>query len=294
VWTLALLACLVGSVRMVWKMHGAPKNFLRVFGYSFGPALACIQAGQMSLFILLGLVLFLRFHQSRPFVAGASLWLCALKPHLFLPFGVVLLAWVVATRCYRILLGAGSAFGLSAVIAFVLDPVAWRQYGEMMRTMRVDRLPIPCLSNAFRRAIDPPALWLQYLPAAIACVWALVYFRRHRNDWNWVAHGSPLMLVSVLAAPYSWFIDQAILIPAVLHGVFVTRSRGLLAVLALATAVIEIGPLRGMPVLQSPFYFWTAPAWLAWYLLALRSAGSAEKPAPPRMADRDTPVPQRA
>jgi hypothetical protein len=288
-WTLLLLACLVASVRMVWRMHGSPRGDLQILGYTFGPALACMAAGQMSLFVLLGLVLFLRLHQSRPFLAGASLWLCALKPHLFLPFGVVLLAWMVASKCYKVLFGAAGAFAVSTAIAFVLDPLAWTQYSQMMRAMRVDKLPIPCLSNLFRRSISPDTMWLQYLPVAIGCIWAILYFRRHRESWDWMAHGSPLMLVSVLVAPYSWFIDQAILIPALLHGVLLTRSRGLLAALALASAVIEIGPLRGLPVLQSLFYLWTAPAWLAWYLAATRGVPSPSAGQPPQRA-RATPA----
>jgi hypothetical protein len=127
-------------------------------------------------------------------------------------------------------------------------------------------------------------MWLQYLPVAIGCMWAILYFRRHRERWDWMAHGSPLMLVSVLVAPYSWFIDQAILVPALLHGVLLTRSRSLLAALALASAVIEIGPLRGLPVLQSPFYLWTAPAWLAWYLAATRGVRSQTAGQPPQRA----------
>jgi hypothetical protein len=293
-WTLLLLACLVASVRMVWRMHGSPRGHLQILGYTFGPALACMAAGQMSLFVLLGLVLFLRFRQSRPFLAGASLWLCALKPHLFLPFGVVLLAWMVASKCYKVLFGAAGAFAVSSAIAFVLDPLAWTQYGRMMRSARLDKLPIPCLSNLFRRSISPDTMWLQYLPVAIGCIWAILYFRRHRESWDWMAHGSPLMLVSVLVAPYSWFIDQAILIPALLHGVLLTRSRGLLAALALASAVIEIGPLRGLPVLHSPFYLWTAPAWLAWYLCAVRSARQAEERVRPRIVDGVTTVTEQA
>jgi hypothetical protein len=82
---------------------------LNYLGYSFAPALVCLIVGQTSLFALLGLVLFLRLHRTRPFLAGVSLWLCALKPHLFLAFGVVLLAWIIVSRCYRILLGAASA-----------------------------------------------------------------------------------------------------------------------------------------------------------------------------------------
>ena len=267
-WDSLLLGCLVVSVRMIWRMHGSPRNPGILLGYSFGPALACLTVGQVGLFLLLGMVLFLRYYQSRPLMAGASLWLCALKPHLFLPFGVVLLVWILVSKAYKILLGSVGAMAFSAGIAWVLDPRAWTQYGQMMRAARIDRLPIPCLSNLLRRSVAPDALWLQYVPAALGCIWALDYFRRHRHEWNWSECSSTLLLVSVLVAPYTWFTDQAVLLPAVLHAVFVTRSRGLLAALALASAVIEIGPLRGLPVLQSPFYLWTAPAWLAWYWLA--------------------------
>ena len=50
--------------------------------------------------MLLGLVLFLRLHRSSPFLAGVSLWLCLLKPHLFVPFGIVLIVWAIVTRSY--------------------------------------------------------------------------------------------------------------------------------------------------------------------------------------------------
>jgi hypothetical protein len=270
-WLVLLLACLVASVQMVWVMHGSPKNELYFLGYSFAPALVCLIAGQVSLFVLFGLVLFLRLHQSRPFLAGISLWLCMLKPHLFLPFGVALLAWVVITRKYKILVGVAAALGFSIVVALILDPLVWVHYGQMMSAARVDRVPIPCVSIMLRRILSPNTIWLQYLPAVFGCIWALAYFRRHRDEWDWIEHGSPLMLISVLVAPYTWFMDQAILIPALLHAVYLSRSRNLIAVLALASAAIEVGIIRGVPPLHSPFYIWTAPAWLIWYLYATRT-----------------------
>ena len=112
-WSLALLACLWDSVHLVWQMHGRPRKLLNFLGLSFAPALMCLIVGQTSLFALLGLVLFLRLHGTRPFLAGMSLWLCALKPHLFLPFGVVLLAWVIVKQGYKVLLGAAAAMALS-------------------------------------------------------------------------------------------------------------------------------------------------------------------------------------
>jgi hypothetical protein len=272
-WSLLLLACLVVSVRMVWIMHGRPKNQLYWLGYAFAPALACLLAGQVSLFVLLGLVLFLRLHRSHPFLAGASLWLCLLKPHLFLPFGIVLIAWVIITRSYKLFAGTIIALGLSTAIAFILDPLVWVHYGQMMSTMSTARMQqelIPCVSIMLRWIISPKAMWLQYLPSALGCIWALAYFRKHYHHWDWMEHGSLLMLVSVLSAPYTWLMDQAVLIPALLHAAYLTRSRNLIAILALVSAVIEIGVLRRLPLLHSAFYLWTAPAWLAWYLYATR------------------------
>lgn len=269
-WLLFLLASLVTSVRMVWIMHGRPKNQLHFLGYSFAPALSCLLSGQMAIFLLLGLVLFLRLHRSRPFLAGASLWLCMLKPHLFLPFGVALLAWVIITRSYKLLLGSVVAFGLSSAIAFMLDPLGWVNYRQMMIAVRIDRIAIPCWSVVLRHVVSPHTLWLQCLPAILGCAWALAYFRKHRDDWDWMEHGSLLMLVSVLVAPYTWFMDQVILIPALLHAAYFTRARSVVAALALASAIIEIAIFRGVPLLHSAFYLWTAPAWLAWYLCATR------------------------
>jgi uncharacterized membrane protein (UPF0127 family) len=269
-WSLLLLASLVASVRMVRIMHGCPENQLHWLGYSFAPAIVCLLAGQVSIFVLLGLVLFLRLHRSRPFLAGVSLWLCLLKPHLFLPFGIVLIVWAIVTRSFKLLAGTAVALGISTAIVLILDPLVWVHYWRMMGTLRIDRLPIPCLGIMLRRYVSPGTTWLQYLPAALGCVWALAYFRRHRDDWDWMEQGSLLMLVSVLVAPYTWLMDQAILIPALLHAAYLTRSRSLVAILALASAVIEITALRGMLLLRSEFYLWTAPAWLAFYLYATK------------------------
>ena len=132
-----------------------------------------------------------------------------------------------------------------------------------------------------RLAIAPGAGWLQGLPAAAGCVWALAYFRRHR-DWDWLEHGSLLMLVSVAVAPYSWFMDQAVLLPALLGALYRNRSRTLVALFALLSAGVEIANLRGVPLGNAALYPWTAPVWLGWYLLANRKAGPGEKADPLR------------
>jgi hypothetical protein len=265
-WSLLLLACLLISVQIIRNLHGAPPSHIHWLGLAFTPALICITMGQTSLFALLGLVLFLRFHRAHPFSAGAALWLCALKPHLFLPFAAALAVWIVVSRSYRLFAGAATAIAISSAISLLIDPGAWPAYIQMMRSPAVEDEFIPCLAVAVRQWFAPHAAWIQYLPAALCCIWALLYFWRRRASWDWVTNSSPLMLVSLVAAPYCWFYDQGLAIPALLAGAYSTRSRPLLAVLALAilAADIEICCVRVL----SPLWLWTAPAWIAWYLFA--------------------------
>ena len=267
-WSLLLLACLLLSVRIVRQLYGSPSNHLHWLALAFTPALMCLIMGQTALLALLGLVLFLRWHGSRPFLAGAALWLCALKPHLFLPFAAALAAWILFSRAWKLAAGAAAALALSSAVASLIDPHAWSDYTRLMHSPAVENEFIPCLASAIRQWIDPRATWLQYLPAALCCLWALAYFWRHRAAWDWKTHGSLLMLVSLVAAPYCWFYDQCLAIPAMLQGAYATRSRNLLSVLALAIFVMDI-EICAVHVI-SPFYLWTAPAWLAWYLCARR------------------------
>jgi hypothetical protein len=270
IWSLLMLACLVGSVYLLWIMFGRPRNRRYLLGLSFGPGLLCLLYGQTSLFALLGLVLFLRLHRTRPFLAGISLWLCALKPHLFLPFGVVLLAWVLVSKSYKLLAGSVVAMAASCAITYAIDPLAWTQYFQMARTSGLERDFVPCLSYLLRVWLSSNSMWLQYLPVALGCAWALGYYWRRRQDWDWMKNGSPLMLVSILTAPYALIYDQGLVMPALLRGAFLTRSRNLLIALAFLSALVEIALYRSLSHPPELFLwtYWTAPAWLIWYIVA--------------------------
>jgi hypothetical protein len=245
-WTLMLLVSFALSVQILRTILGSAAGSLHRIAYAFAPALSCLLAGQVGLFLLLGWVLFLRWHDSRPILAGAALWFCLLKPHLFLPLAVVLLIWIALNRSYRVLAGVILALAISSGAASLMDRSVWTQYRQMMATARVDRTPLPCLGVALRQAIYPHSFAIQCLPAAVGCIWAIVYFWRRRAAWDWLPHGALLMIVSVLVAPYSWFMDQAVLIPAILAGACASRSRTWIAILALLSAAIEVQAIRGV------------------------------------------------
>jgi hypothetical protein len=135
----------------------------------------------------------------------------------------------------------------------------------MMRAPEIDNQFIPCLSDALRLWLRPQAVWLQYLPALICCAWTLHYFWRRRETWDWTEDGSALMLVSLLFAPYCWLYDQGLALPALLHRAYRSRSGTLVVLIALAALLIDIEVCRFK--ITSAAYLWTAPAWLACYLL---------------------------
>jgi hypothetical protein len=271
VWGLLLAGCLALALLTIKKMlHGERDRKLLWLAWCFAPALCCVEVGQTGVFPLLGLAIFLRWNESRPWLAGAALSLCAIKPHFFGPFMVVLLVWIVVRRCWAVLGGAVVAFAAESALAMAFDRAVWSQYVAGMRTQSFEQMPAPTMAVALRLALNRGAMSLEFVPAAVACAWGLWYFARHRSDWDWRRHGSLLILVSLVTAPYSWFTDQVIVIPPILFAL--SRSGGvrkgsmtlLLAVMSAAAIEMILSP----SLYYKPF-LWQGWAWLAWYLFAV-------------------------
>ena len=273
-WTIFHFACLSLSLWLLWRLHGRPDTLLHLCGYLFAPAVICLGAGQISIYFLLGVTLFLTFHQSRPFLAGVALFPCILKPHLFLLFAIVLLLWIVSRRAYWIAAGFTAALIAGGAIALLFDPQIWSHYARMMRTEGMLNEYIATLSVTLRFLIDRRAAWLQFIPTFVASSWAIWYFWSRRARWNWMDHGLLVLLVSVMCAPYGWFFDESVLLPAILTGVWRAKlsSRPLWPI-ALIGAVALIEVFQSVNVM-SPCYLWTTPAWLGWYLFATRDSST--------------------
>jgi predicted neutral ceramidase superfamily lipid hydrolase len=193
-----------------------------------------------------------------------------LKPHIFLPFGVVLIAWMIFSKSKRLAIGAAAGMATSCSITYLMNPLEWTQYSQMVRSSGSAWEYIPCLSFLLRNWLTPHSIWLQFLPAALGCGWALAYFWRRRQAWDWLTHGSLLILVSMLVAPYTCIYDQGLVIPALLQAAFLTRSRNLLIALAFLSALVEIAlyHFSSQAFALTQWTYWTAPAWLIWYLVA--------------------------
>jgi len=269
-WSLTLIVMLIASVHMIRVMAGGSTDRLHLLGYLFPPVLACLLAGQMGIVLLFSVALMLYLIDSKPYFAGLALVFCTVKPQLFLPFAVVLGLWALRRR--RFLLGLVSAVAFSLVMGAILDPSGWSHYGAMMRGAGIADEFIPTLSLAFRLLIHRNAIWLQFVPCVLACLWAGWWYLRKRS-WDWRTDGMLVLCISVAAAPYEWLTDEAVLMPAILFGLYRSNNRALTIYAAIAGAALLL-VLFGAPM-TSGYYMWTCPAWLAWYWYVLSSSEPA-------------------
>ena len=276
-WMMVQLACLLVAVGVIWLLAGKPDSRLHLLGCLFAPALACLMAGQLGIFLALGLALFLYWHEDRPILAGAALLPMTLKPHLFLPAALVLLLWVAWRRKPQLLIGLVAAMAASNALVLAFDPHAWTQFLSVLHSSLMRGRFAPTLSAYLRWDIAPAAVWLEYLPTVLACVWAIFYFWTRRHRWNWMDQGQIVLLVAVMCAPYAWLTDEAVLLPAVLLGVYRVRDNGrsLLPILLFAAAALV--ELFANVRITAWYYTWTTPAWLAWYLYATSGSTASRK-----------------
>jgi Glycosyltransferase family 87 len=278
-WALLLAGCLLISIQSLAKVSTSTENKLYLIAYCFAPALACIATGQTGIFSLLGLSLFLRLHRQWPMLAGTALSLCAIKPHLILPFGCALIAWVIVGRTYRLLTGFFVAVAAQCAVAFIFDHSVMRDYGMMAANDGIQTEFIPTLSGLLRFSLDRHAFLIQFVPAGIACGWAIWYFYKDHRNWDWIERGPLLILVSLVVSPYAWFTDQAIALAAILPliGKYPRSTEALLIPMSLASLAMVF-----MPSLHSQVHAWMSFMWIGWYFfLKLNIRSSSPKPGEP-------------
>jgi hypothetical protein len=263
-WTIAAAGCIVAFIRL---LKVPPED--RALVFLFAPSIAVFRIGQTSPFLLLGFSLFLYLHRRRPFLAGASLLLMAIKPHLFLVFWVVLLAESIYRRKLLVFAGLATALGAGATFAMCFNAHIWQHYFAMLRGSDLESEFFPTASMMFRLLIDSHAIWLLFLPSAVASVWGLWFYTRNRRVWLWGTHGMLLMLVTVLVSPYSWFPDEIVLLPTLAFAItFPRRRMRSLEILVVINLVATLVLMAGNRSIVSTVYLWTPSAWLAWFLYA--------------------------
>jgi hypothetical protein len=237
--------------------------------------------GQIGPLILLGLLGFLIFVRKRLWVlAGASMTLVSIKPHLLYLLWLVLFLWIVYERQWRLLAGFTVAGAIVVSIPLVLNSAIYSRYVELIRTGEVLR-PLdwatPTLGTVLGELLAIPGMWIQWLPTIAGAIWFLWYWSRRAATWSWILEIPLILLVSVATASFAWTFDHIVLLPAVIQcAVWTARSekkqqRRIVIGIHLAFAAILL--VAKVFVRNDFWYFWVAPAFLLFYLYVRSNVG---------------------
>lgn len=257
-WLIVVIASGLASLQLIRPPGMKSIPLILVF---FAPVLICVETEQMSLFVLLGLALFARLEEKRPFAAGLALTLVLLKPHLALVFLMVLALDAVSRRRVRVITGLVVGFAAANFGALAIRHDIWREYLRSMGEERLQDYFYPNVANLCRLLGGRNHVWPLAIPVTVATVWAVWYWWS-KGDWDWRAELPLIAAVSVLVAPYSYPYDGVLFWPAVLTA-WPRASRPARIVLVVLNLCAIAVTLRASNV-GSPVYTWNDPAWMLW------------------------------
>lgn len=268
-WEMVLILAALASIRLLQPFCAGR---VPLIVYFFAPVVDCFLAGQTTILVLLGVCLFIRFQARRPWVAGLALVLTLLKPHLLMLFWPVMLLDVVRRRNFGVLGGAAGGALVASLLPMAMDARLWTQYFASVRAEHVENQYFPNLACELRVLIAPNVVWLQLLPGAIGVCLAVWLWWRSREGWQWPRQGSMLIAASALVSPYSFLVDQVLLLPAVLYCYPRATKAMQWAFVAMNAAAIVL--MLKIPEMGSPVTIWFAPALMGWcwWIYARRDA----------------------
>lgn len=193
----------------------------------FLPFIDCLQLGQLSLLFTAGFVLFLDSVRSkRYFASGLALVLISIKPHLFLPFFVAVVAWLFgleAAARRRFVLGVVTGMGLLVCLTTALasESLLWWIDGLRSPVSGYGVVPVAqwkkaTLASALRSLLNErighAPLWPLWLFPCLGTIGASLFFFRSRRKLDWSVTAPALVCIGFLCASYGWLFDQSLLI----------------------------------------------------------------------------------
>jgi hypothetical protein len=195
VWLVLSVVALFISALWLWELYGEGRIpfWVVLLIASFTPGLVMILLGQNSSLLLLGLAGFLRYEQKGKYLAGAFLFLVALKPQVaFLMWAAFLLCVLFQGR-WKMLLGFFSVLSSMILIALAVRPRVFQEWWTTLGTTRAAFYETPTLSTLLRHASGYQSM--QYLPAVVTLVWLAWYWKASGYRWEWKTQLPLLLLV---------------------------------------------------------------------------------------------------
>lgn len=244
-----VLQVLLVGVSSVWLWHmlggrGRPAIPLGV-AFGFPAGLFAALGGQIGGVLLIVVSAFLwAILRRHDLVAGIFLGVLTMKPHLFIPLGIVVVLWSVRDRRWHVLVGAFLTVLVGSVLAVLFRPGIFADYQELLVAPGTSWQRALAVGTAASTAMGGRAPWLQWVPAVLIGALVIGLWVRFREIFDWRRNLPLVLVLGLLAAPYLLIHDLVLLIPALLtmalcvHDWESARSRWIAALAFTAFCII--------------------------------------------------------
>lgn len=273
-WFLLHLIALAWSADRLGRMgsSSAASRWLPwIIVFTFAPALHAVKAGQITPFMLPGLVSAMSAFPRYPFRAGLWSALLLLKPHLVYLVILILLVESIRQWKTRFLLGLLSALIGASAFAGLMNPMVFAHYLHAWHMHPPSEWATATLGGILRLLLGPQWVALQFAPPLIGLGLWLHQARRRPPSLPELPMWT---MLSLATTAYGWTFDMTLaiagLVPAFLRWPappIPLRWLGLILIYGLLDGILLF---TSWPQI---FYFWAGPAWLIWFLAA-RGAGT--------------------
>jgi len=240
----------------------------------FGPVLALLKIGQVSILILLSLIGCLYFFDKKnDALAGAILLMALIKPHIvFFVFPVIV--WrAFRLRRWWLFVGMICASIVSVLLIMLFFPEWPSAYVTLLGKMHVSDWFASTLWSFLNVVFN-----LKLLPWTGLLLLPLVFWIEAQGSrWGNLTVLNLSLLISVSFAPYGFLFDQAVLIPVLVQVLDwivskqISRSAAWIGAFGLVGLYAGLYFLISMDNLPYYFFFWVPFALLAIYIFTFWS-----------------------
>jgi hypothetical protein len=224
-WTILNVALALAGLHLVYRTIQIPDNRRKLaikfaFISTFYPLFLAIKLAQIIPLLFFCTALFCANQDKlndrrKGFFSGLALAVCTIKPHLFLPFLIVVSLWTLRSRMWRVAIGF-----IVGVASLWLFPVCFnpRVYSLFLNSDLSNSLNWRTPTIGFWLAeLAGGVAYLKFLPLLLACGYALSTGLTVSFEEGALCRITRRMIpLSLACAPYLWVYDFVLLIPAII------------------------------------------------------------------------------
>ena len=275
-WLIINIIVLFGSALLLWGDLDR-KWIPLVTAFSFAMSVYSLVFGQINFLEVLGLALFLSLSRAdRPYLAGASLVLTTIKPHLVILTLPILLLDLLRKKEWKALAGFIAAMLLCILILFAFYPPWIQSFVAVITSGMGNVRETPTLTGLLvilgQYTIGK---WIWPLALLAGIVWWL----KSGKNWDRRRFIDISLAVGLIVAPVGWSYDQIMLLFPILSILaWVVQGEIPSAVSKILVVLLILGNLlaylQHIPVPSDVWFFWIPFFVLGLYLAAWNQLGS--------------------